>query len=212
MRLFQLSQLLFTAVILSSCAQFHTGRSFLTEMENDDSRFFTPNVDFPVTAGDSGRYWNSESEQRARTPASEYDLAQERSRLTLEEELRELEYNQSESAAYVYEKHKNQFSTTSEKIYFLKLPPHQRMDYLDSRGFLKAPESPYLNASREAFGVRAQDVILGMSKGDVLDNMGKPLRVEIAGNPSYENERWIYNYNGAMKYIYFESGRVEGWE
>ena len=42
--------------------------------------------------------------------------------------------------------------------------------------------------------------------------MGKPMRVEIAGNPRYENERWLYRMNGASKYIYFESGQVQGWE
>jgi hypothetical protein len=45
-----------------------------------------------------------------------------------------------------------------------------------------------------------------------MNTFGRPTRVEVAGNPSYENERWLYSVNGATKYIYFESGRVEGWE
>lgn len=198
-------------VTATGCAQFQMGRSFLSEMEHDDSQMFTPYEDFPVVAGDSGRSWASDSERRARTPASEYEMAQERSERSLEQELRELEYSQSEHATYIYQQNKRHFSTTSEKIYFLKLPHSERMDYLESRGFLAAPESPYLNA-QSSYVTRQADVILGMSKDDVLTSMGKPLRVEIAGNPSYENERWAYTYNGATKYIYFESGRVEGWE
>lgn len=193
------------------CSQFQVGRTFLSEMEHDDSKMFTPYEDFPVVSGDSGRYWASESERRARTPASEFEIAQERAERSLEQELRELEDAQSEHAAYLYQQSKRRFSSTSEKIYFLKLPHHERMDYLESRGFLATPESPYLNAQSPHL-VRQADVILGMTKDDVLTSMGKPLRVEIAGNPSYENERWAYTYNGAMKYIYFESGRVEGWE
>ncbi len=51
-----------------------------------------------------------------------------------------------------------------------------------------------------------------MSKNDIVASLGKPARVEIAGNPSYENERWVYQFNGSSKYIYFESGVVQGWE
>ena len=62
------------------------------------------------------------------------------------------------------------------------------------------------------FGLRKSNAVTGMSKSDVMNNWGEPRRVEIAGNPSFENERWLYSVNGATKYIYFESGRVQGWE
>lgn len=58
----------------------------------------------------------------------------------------------------------------------------------------------------------AATVGMGMSKNEVLDQLGRPSKVEVAGNPANENERWGYLANGAMKYIYFESGYVEGWE
>jgi hypothetical protein len=64
----------------------------------------------------------------------------------------------------------------------------------------------------EAFRARNDEVAIGMRKPDVLDSLGKPLRVEIAGNPRHENERWLYRLNGAPKYIYFEAGEVQGWE
>jgi outer membrane protein assembly factor BamE (lipoprotein component of BamABCDE complex) len=51
-----------------------------------------------------------------------------------------------------------------------------------------------------------------MSKSDVMNHLGHPTRVEVAGNPSYENERWLYTRNGASNYVYFEAGHVEGWE
>jgi hypothetical protein len=51
-----------------------------------------------------------------------------------------------------------------------------------------------------------------MSKTQVLQSWGEPARVDIAGNPSNENERWLYSMNGASKYIYFEAGEVQGWE
>ena len=64
----------------------------------------------------------------------------------------------------------------------------------------------------DPFIIRSNDVSLGMNKNDVLESMGRPLQVEIAGNPRNENERWLYDLNGASKYIYFEAGEVQGWE
>jgi hypothetical protein len=51
-----------------------------------------------------------------------------------------------------------------------------------------------------------------MKKGQVMASIGRPSKVEVAGNPQDENERWLYHMNGASKYIYFESGEVQGWE
>jgi hypothetical protein len=194
------------------CSQFQTGRSFLTEMENDDSSFFNPKKDFPIVAGDTGRYWESEKERRSRTPQSEFDLAEDQSTRALKHELRELESGQSEEGQEFYDKHKHQLATTSEKIYFLKLPQSERREYLMSRGFIEEPKAPSYTPREKLFAVRQQDVLLGMKKNDVMDSWGKPARVEIAGNPQNENERWLYKTNGASKYIYFESGEVQGWD
>lgn len=204
--------LLFLLIAITGCTQFHTGRSFLAAMENDDSRFFNPTDDFPVVAGDNGRYWNTENEQKRRTPASEEDVAQSRSQRLLNQELRNLESSESEEGANFYERHRHQLQTTSEKIFFLKLPPHERRDYLMSRGFIAEPKSQALSQPERMFGIRKQDIQLGMSKTDVAASWGKPVRVEVAGNPQNENERWLYKMNGASKYIYFEAGQVQGWE
>ena len=49
---------------------------------------------------------------------------------------------------------------------------------------------------------------------------GLPDSVEVAGNPIYGNERWRYKrytpspegYRLQSRIIYFESGKVAGWE
>ncbi len=102
-------------------------------------------------------------------------------------------------------------STTSEKIYFLKLATYERRDYLVTKGIIQENRAP-ANVTEKMFGVRKQGVALGMKKEDVLSSLGRPMRVEVAGNPHNENERWLYRINGNQKYIYFESGHVEGWE
>lgn len=210
-----LKKLTFMTMLVSaaSCSQFLTHRDYLSEMQHDDSTFFKPREDFPVMAGDTGRDWETNADRMSRTPASVSDLQEEKSRSFLQHELKDLERNQSEEATKLYDNHKHKLTTTSERIYFLKLSQFERKDYLESRGFLKsksATQEP--EGYREMFGVRETHVSEGMTKSDVESNWGSPSRVEVAGNPSYENERWQYVINGAMKYIYFEAGRVQGWE
>jgi hypothetical protein len=200
-----------TVTQILGCSQFVSHRDYLSEMDQEDSRYFNPRQDFPVVAGDTGRSWATDKEILKRTPASSEDLATERNRLSLEQELNNLEHNLSSTEHSIYQKYRHKLMTTSERIYYLKLPHHDRNDYLVNRGFVE--NSPSRSPAREVkFGLRSTEIALGMSKEDVKHSWGHPSRVEVAGNPSYENERWLYERNGATKYIYFESGRVEGWE
>ena len=198
-------------VSTSSCTQMMSHRDYLSEMEHDDSTFYRPNQDFPVVAGDTGRTYETKSERRNRTPASAEDRREERDRSYLSQELRQLESRQSENSSELYEKYKNQMGSISEKIYFLKLPTYERKEYLLSRGLIKSEPRTY-QPSEYSSTHRTNQVSMGMSKNDVMSSLGHPARVEVAGNPRFENERWLYSRNGATKYIYFESGRVEGWE
>lgn len=199
-------------IAFTGCAELYTGRSYLSEMEQDDSRFFNPRQDFPIVAGDSGRDWMSESERRQRTPASAEDLSENMASRALKSELRTLENMQTEESLEMYQNHLKSLPTVSDRIYFLKLPQHERKDYLISRGAIEETKKPIFPEYQRRPGGRSSDVLLGMNKQDVLASLGKPMRVEVAGNPRNENERWLYRMNGFQKYIYFESGRVEGWE
>lgn len=203
---------IFLITLPYGCTHFHTGRTYLSEMEHDDSSFFNPQHDFPVVAGDNGKFWMDEEERRARTPASEEDIQETRHSRSLQNELRQLESIQSEESLEFYNKYKSKLSSTSDKIYFLNLHPAERQEYLKARGLIsEKKESPFTDSQR-MFALRKNDILMGMSKDDVLDSWGKPMRVEVAGNPRYQNERWLYRLNGASKYIYFESGQVQGWE
>ena len=194
-----------------SCTQMLNHRDYLSEMDQEDATFYQPYRDFPVVAGDTGRTWESDSERRMRTPASEDEGRDDRQSAFLKQELRRLESKQSDSAFELYDKYKSQMTTTSQKIYFLKLPLYERNDYLLSRGFIKT-ESEQTTNRFEGRREKKNQINLGMTKSDVMNNLGSPSRVEVAGNPTLENERWLYSHNGASSYIYFESGHVEGWE
>lgn len=208
------SRLFFSLLLLfpMGCSQFQTGRSFLTEMEHEDFSFYHPHDDFPVVSGDTGRDYMTEKERRSRTPASQSDLQETQASRALRSELKGLESGQSEENLEFYEKHKHQLGTTSEKIYFLKLPARERRDYLLSRGFLQEEKGSLYTDREKMFAMKKQDILLGMTKAEVMRSWGKPLQVDYAGNPRNENERWLYRTHGAAKYIYFESGEVQGWE
>lgn len=184
-------------------------RSYLAEMEDDDSAFFQPREDFPVVPGDSGRSWRTQKDWQRRTPASETSRLREREEVSLENELAKLESAQSEGAANHYQQYRAKLGSTSERIYFLQLKSKtDREEYLSSRGMLtETAVMPFEHQWATAQG----ELLLGMSKTDVEESWGRPDRVDFAGNPTYENERWMYRRDGAAKYIFFESGRVGGW-
>ncbi len=202
-------KLLFVFTLISGCTQFQTGRSYTSEMDHDDSRFFSPNEDFPIVSGDSGRYWMTDKERKLRTPMSEEEAFKNRTHDALRAELHRLEKTQHDEDFEFYQLHKHRFQTISENIYFLKLPYYERKSYLIDRGFIQPTRAP---SSLSSFDSMKNDVVIGMKKGQVMASIGRPSKVEVAGNPQDENERWLYHMNGASKYIYFESGEVQGWE
>jgi hypothetical protein len=67
----------------------------------------------------------------------------------------------------------------------------------------------------------AREVVPGMPMDDVRSILGEPREVETAGNPMLGNQRWVYSeasrgsmnrLDGPSRVVYFENGRVAGWE
>lgn len=213
-----MTRYLFPTVLLFfvACTELPTGRTYLSEMEHDDSTFYRPDEDFPVVGGDAEVAGMSMDEyRRNRMPKSEEDKSYDRETQVLRAELKALEGAQSEEEMDFYQKYRKRFANTSEKIYYLKLPRSERRQYLQERGFINTPATrapASVAAAGGGFQPRRNQIFMGMTKNDVMGSFGKPSRVEVAGNPSNENERWMYNINGSSKYVYFESGVVQGWE
>lgn len=205
-------QTLTLALFFISCAELNIGRTYLSEMEHDDTRFFNPRNDFAVVNGDSGDEFLSDRERRARTPASEDDLAEDQVSRALKKELRDMEGLQNEENLEFYNKYKKSLGSVSSRIYFLKIPANERRDYLITRGIIEETRSPASTAQERMMAAQNRDILIGMSKQDVIASWGKPQRVEVAGNPRNQNERWLYRVGNGSKFIYFESGEVQGWE
>ncbi len=67
-------------------------------------------------------------------------------------------------------------------------------------------------ASLSPYHHRKGELFLGMSKAQVLRAWGRPGRVDIAGNPKYQNERWAFFAKSNVYYVFFEAGSVQGWQ
>lgn len=104
-----------------------------------------------------------------------------------------------------------------ERIAFLSIPSVEARDrFASNRGLLVQDD-----VSPEIAGViEANDITLGMSQKAVMESWGDPDAVEVAGSQIYGYERWRYNryvsgndgYQKENRVVYFEGGRVVGWE
>lgn len=71
------------------------------------------------------------------------------------------------------------------------------------------------SSARDSEEAVARDIALGMNRFEVSRLWGDPREVQPSGNPEYGNERWLYwnglSYLSSEKVVYFENGRVVGW-
>ena len=128
----------------------------------------------------------------------------------------------------------NGLSTQREKKQYYGYKPYFVNDY-QRRQFLRIGSFEGRERWARAVGLTANpskfspnvtkaiennDITVGMTKQAVKESWGDPEAIEVAGNPLYGNERWKYmkvvsssdGYANENRIIYFESGRVAGWE
>lgn len=143
------------------------------------------------------------------------DITRLQYRVKLNRLERNLESNRERTQYYGIKPYLN---TDEERVTLLSIPSYEgRSRYIQSLQQLNNIESPSPEAQ---VATEAGDIILGMTKKSVKESWGEPESVEVAGNPIYGNERWRYTRNIASengtnkeaRLIYFESGKVVGWE
>lgn len=105
-----------------------------------------------------------------------------------------------------------------EKIDFLTISTLEgRQAWINSRGIWSRARTP---ADGVKSIVESGDIAIGMQMDYVKKSWGEPQSVEVSGNPAFKNERWKYTrfvssqdgYKQERRYVYFEGGRVVGWE
>lgn len=62
--------------------------------------------------------------------------------------------------------------------------------------------------------IEMRDVVLGMTRHQVMESWGQPAQREVAGRGIGGHERWIYGSRYSLsgsRTVIFENGRVAGW-
>jgi hypothetical protein len=62
--------------------------------------------------------------------------------------------------------------------------------------------------------IHARDVVIGMTRSQVMASWGEPSVRDVAGNGSDGHERWHYGSRASLsgeRIVIFEEGRVAGW-
>ena len=204
---------IFTATLLlsTSCSMFIPDRSFVDEMNRESDPYLQAGKDFPVVSGDTGEAYRSRDEIKKRTPASERTRKKDAESDSVKQELAQKEAEIPEEGLGQYSKDKKYLETDSDKLYYLSLNEKERPNYIK----LKRQDMDEDQGKNQDFvqkrSIHSTELYLGMDKSEVLKVWGKPSRVEIAGNPKNQNERWSFVEDGNVKQIYFESGKVGGW-
>ena len=130
-----------------------------------------------------------------------------------------------------YEK---QLSSKREKEHYSKILPwfksdQERLTYLQVGSFTEkqqwALDQRIWNRANSPTQemktmIVTSDIAIGMPMDYVIKSWGEPMAREISGNPYLKNEKWKYSrnistrdgYKKENRLVYFEGGRVVGWE
>lgn len=207
----QISGLLTIALLASGCSGFLPDRSYIEEMNRESDPMLQAGKDFPVVSGDSGEAYRSREEIKKRTPASERARQQNQEIESIKQELEQKEASIPEELLGKYSKDKKYLPTDSDKLYYLSLDTHERVNYIRIKKQDMADDLGKNQDFVQKRSIHGGEIYLGMPKPEVVQIWGKPTRIEIAGNPKHQNERWSFVEDGNVRQIYFENGKVEGW-
>lgn len=117
-----------------------------------------------------------------------------------------------------YYQYKGAMLNDQERIQFLSLPTGEaRERWATNRQLNNESEG---HSEKIANLIEKNDVAIGMTPKAVIESWGDPDVVEVAGNKIYGNERWRYaryvpsneGYQKQDRILYFEAGRLAGWE
>lgn len=110
------------------------------------------------------------------------------------------------------------FRHDKEKLQYLNLPNIQeKQKWAIDKGIWTRAKNPSSDMKEI---MDSGDIAIGMPMDFVLKSWGEPLQKEVSGNPIFKNEKWKYSrsipspagYKQERRTVYFEGGRVVGWE
>lgn len=187
----------------------------------------------------SGYYSSQDSNDFSRNPQSEQFTQANLTRILAEQGMTVDDLKTDEGFVKVQnaleiKKLEARMTTDREKKQYYKTLPwlkdeNEQVDFLRQGGYFArqawirkrgiGKRSTEIDKAQEDI-VATKDISVGMPNELVRRSWGAPDSVDVAGNPMYGNERWRYKrytpspdgYRLQSRIIYFESGKVVGWE
>lgn len=110
------------------------------------------------------------------------------------------------------------FMSDEERIMFLSQSSFEnKQEWIQNSGILSRQNQLTQKYRRV---IDNQDIAIGMPNELVKKSWGDPIQVETSGNPLYKNEKWRYirsitsseGFKQERRIVYFENGKVVGWE
>lgn len=203
---------LVSVLVLASCAHFQ---------RSADSGYGEYNEGLPYAdskpRGGHDRDTAKTAYELGKDPSSlsAYDLSQIRDR----QKTRDLERTlSSKKEREQYSKILPWLRNDQEKMAFLSIPTVEgRQQWINKEEIWTRSQAPQTEMKEL---IENQDIAVGMPQDYVRKSWGDPVSIEVSGNPIYKNERWRYQrqvstsqgYRQETRHVYFESGRVVGWE
>lgn len=175
----------------------------------------------------STRYGSNDRSEASDYDKIAYELGKDPQRLTASDrkEIEDRQKVRELEKTLLSPKEREQYSkilpwlkSDREKIAILKIPSLEgRQAWINKNNIWTRSRFP---AAEMKQLVDTQDISVGMPQEYVRRSWGDPLLVEVSGSPIYKNERWKYQrqvssvqgYRKEIRYVYFEGGRVVGWE
>lgn len=171
---------------------------------------------------DSGYAENSRAGARGkviRSSSIDSNVKKDSADLSIRDRLKNLENSLTgKKEIEQYSKALPWFENEEERAEFLSLLGfEQRQQWMQNKNF---PARANKSLSSMQSAVEDNDIVIGMPQPLVIKSWGEPESVEVSGNPKFKNERWKYSryistqdgYKAEKKIVYFEGGKVVGWE
>ena len=199
---------------LAACSMFQRspGSGYSHQESSSNQRPSSPslrheNLDMQRRAAEMGY-----SPDEALTPEQQEQIEERRRLRALESRL------ESHREREQYSKILPWLNTDQEKIEFLSIGTLEgRQAWINSRNIWKRSQEPTEGVKGI---IESGDIAVGMQMEYVKKAWGEPQTIEVSGHPSFKNEQWKYvrfvatpdGYRQEKRLVYFEGGRVVGWE
>ncbi len=200
---------------LTACSSLDLGRSEVSGYS--DSRA-TPSGAQEFYRAKRSQDWNEAREELGLPPGrelSEGEGERVQARVQLKQAEKTLRYEQERRQYYAL---KPFFRSDFDRVAFLNQPNREARERWARAHNITTDETRFDQPTTGL--IDNNDVGRGMSRFAVKQSWGEPDAIEVAGNTLYGNERWKYTkqvstddgYKIETRIVYFESGRVVGWE